>query len=68
MSAHFLCKLLVTLTVSDTPRECDLSCGLVVLLSDLSQDGVVHQLSKILALGVDWVAVSERRVLGKVNA
>lgn len=52
----------------NTPGKCDLCARLAVLLSNLCERRVLDEFAKLLAVGVDFVRVSKRRVLRNVDA
>jgi hypothetical protein len=54
--------------MSNSPRKRYLRAALAVLLPNLDQDRVFHQLPKRLALCVDFILVAERRILSDVDA
>lgn len=55
-------------SVVDTPCQCDLCTCLSVLLSNLSEDWLLNELTQVLSFIVDLVRVSEWRVLGDMDA
>lgn len=56
------------MAMCNTPGQCDLGSILAVLLANLDQHRIVHQLAHVLAAAVDLILVAERAVLSDVDA
>lgn len=64
-----ICTLICSLSEErEQLTKGNLCSGLSILLPDFVQQRLVNELSKMLGTGVDFVLVSERRIMGDMDA